>query len=98
MPAVTRMPRMQGLPPMMAGAKVMRSRCFRWLVHPTDRVLIIYRLLDGAYGKPDVQGLTGETPVRVIEGLSIQWGDEPDAAAAPAEPAGGGTEQGSPQP
>jgi Uma2 family endonuclease len=69
-----------------------------WLVHPTDRVLTIYRLLDGAYGKPDVQGLTGETPVRVIDGLSIQWGDEPDTAAAPAEPTADGTEQGSPRP
>ncbi|MCG6940862.1 MAG: Uma2 family endonuclease [Thiohalocapsa sp.] len=50
-----------------------------WLVHPTDRVLTIYRLVDGAYGKPDVQALTGETPVRVIDGLGIQWGEDPDA-------------------
>jgi len=49
-----------------------------WLVHPTDRVLTIYRLVDDAYGKPHVQGLTGETPVGVIDGLAIRWADEPD--------------------
>ncbi len=56
-----------------------------WLVHPTDRVLTIYRLLDGAYGKPDVQGLTGATPVGVLDGLDIQWGEEPDADGTAAE-------------
>jgi Uma2 family endonuclease len=49
-----------------------------WLVHPTDRVLTIYRLVDGAYGKPHVQGLTGETPVGVVDGLAIRWADEPE--------------------
>ncbi|HSO81989.1 Uma2 family endonuclease [Thiocapsa sp.] len=45
-----------------------------WLLHPTDRVLTIYRLgADGVYGKPDVQGLEGPTPVGVIDGLEIHW-------------------------
>lgn len=47
-----------------------------WLAHPVDRVLTIYRLIDGTYGKPQVQGLFGETAVAAVEGLSIQWGDE----------------------
>ncbi|SDW09796.1 Uma2 family endonuclease [Thiocapsa roseopersicina] len=47
-----------------------------WLLHPIDRVLTIYRLgADGAYGKPDVQGLEGQTPVGVIDGLEICWPD-----------------------
>ncbi|CRI67448.1 conserved hypothetical protein [Thiocapsa sp. KS1] len=45
-----------------------------WLLHPVDRVLTIYRLgADGVYGKPDVQGLEGQTPVGVIDGLEIHW-------------------------
>ncbi|MFB1490192.1 MULTISPECIES: Uma2 family endonuclease [unclassified Thiocapsa] len=45
-----------------------------WLLHPVDRVLTIYRLgADGVYGKPDVQGLEGQTPVGVIDGLEIDW-------------------------
>jgi Uma2 family endonuclease len=44
-----------------------------WLVHPIDRVLIIYRLLDNKYGKPDVQELAGETPIRVLPGVVITW-------------------------
>ena len=44
-----------------------------WLLHPTDRVLTIYRLENGAYGRPDIQALNGSTDVRVIEGLSIHW-------------------------
>ena len=54
-----------------------------WLVHPTDRLLMVYRLIDGAYGKPDVQGLTGETAVGVLDGLSIQWAPEPAEATRP---------------
>ena len=52
---------------------------FRWLLHPIDRVLTIYRLGNGSYGRPDVQALTGSTEVSVIKGLSIHW---PDPAAA----------------
>jgi Uma2 family endonuclease len=44
-----------------------------WMVHPTDRVLTIYRLENGAYGKPDTQVLEGETPVAVLPGVVIAW-------------------------
>lgn len=44
-----------------------------WLVHPTDRVLILYRLKDGRYAKPDVQPATGEAAVATLPGLMIQW-------------------------
>lgn len=49
-----------------------------WLVHPTDRVLTIYRLGADGYGKPDVQELVGTTAVAVLEGVEIVW----DALAA----------------
>ena len=44
-----------------------------WLVHPEDRILMIYRLEHGVYGKPDVQALTGETPVGILPEILIQW-------------------------
>ncbi|MDD2758692.1 MAG: Uma2 family endonuclease [Methylomonas sp.] len=44
-----------------------------WLVHPRDRVLTVYRLRDGEYGKPDVYKLEGVTPVGVLPGVSIDW-------------------------
>jgi Uma2 family endonuclease len=44
-----------------------------WMVHPTDRVLTIYRLENGAYGKPDTQVLEGETPIAVLPGVTIAW-------------------------
>lgn len=44
-----------------------------WLVHPTDRLLTIYRLSDGAYGKPDIRELDGETACSVIPEVTIVW-------------------------
>ena len=44
-----------------------------WLVHPTDRVLTVYRLENGAYGKPDMQELAGETAISVLPGVTITW-------------------------
>lgn len=44
-----------------------------WLVHPTDRTLMIYWLIEGAYGRPEVQPLTGETAVEAIPELRITW-------------------------
>jgi Uma2 family endonuclease len=44
-----------------------------WLVHPTDRVLTIYRLQGAAYGVPDIRELIGETAVSVLPGVAIQW-------------------------
>ena len=44
-----------------------------WLVHPTDRVLTVYRLENGAYGKPDMQELAGETAISVLPGVTILW-------------------------
>lgn len=44
-----------------------------WLVHPIDRVLTIYRLENGAYGKPDIVELKGETAVGILPEIVIQW-------------------------
>ena len=44
-----------------------------WLVHPLDRMVTVYRLLGGEYGKPDGFDLSGETPVGVLPDVVIQW-------------------------
>ena len=44
-----------------------------WLVHPRDKVLTVYTLINAEYGKPYTQELLGETPVGVLEGVTIQW-------------------------
>lgn len=44
-----------------------------WLVQPWGKVLTVYRLENGAYGRPHTQELEGETPVGVLEGVVIQW-------------------------
>lgn len=47
--------------------------CEYWLVHPIDRVLIIYRLQEGEYGKPDILPLEGETIVSSLPAIVIRW-------------------------
>jgi Uma2 family endonuclease len=44
-----------------------------WLVHPTDRMLTAFCLVDGRYGEPVMQELTGTTPVSVLAGVVIAW-------------------------
>ncbi len=44
-----------------------------WLVHPADRLLTCYRLVDGRYGEPVMQELVGTTPVSVLPGVVIAW-------------------------
>lgn len=44
-----------------------------WLVHPTDRILTIYRLENGEYGKPDIYTLEGQTQVGAVPAVTIDW-------------------------
>jgi Uma2 family endonuclease len=46
-----------------------------WLIHPVDRVLTVYRLIDGEYGKPELYELQGGTAVSVLPEIVIQWDD-----------------------
>jgi len=41
------------------------------LVHPTDRVISVYRLNGSEYSKPEIYEMKGTTPV----GVSIGWDD-----------------------
>ncbi|ANX03277.1 Uma2 family endonuclease [Immundisolibacter cernigliae] len=42
-----------------------------WLVHPGDRLVTVYRLLDGAYGKPHVQEFAGSLGPTIPGGVQV---------------------------
>lgn len=44
-----------------------------WLVHPTDHVVTVFRLRDGAYGRPAIHETRGELSVGVLPGIVIDW-------------------------
>ncbi|WP_150051282.1 Uma2 family endonuclease [Methylomonas rhizoryzae] len=44
-----------------------------WLVHPIDRILTVYLLQNGEYGKPDLYPLEGVTPVGILPEIAIRW-------------------------
>jgi Uma2 family endonuclease len=44
-----------------------------WLIHASDRVVTIYLLQDGVYGKPAVQELVGTTAANALPGVRIDW-------------------------
>lgn len=50
-----------------------------WLVQPADRILTIYRLEGGCYGRPIVLGLKGRTAISAIPGVSIDWDRLPES-------------------
>lgn len=54
-----------------------------WLVHPIDKVLTVYRLQNGEYGKPAISQLEGETPVGILPDIVIRWDEL--AARLPAD-------------
>ncbi len=45
-----------------------------WLVHPGDRLVTVYRLLGGAYGKPHVQEFAGSLGPKIPDGLQVDLG------------------------
>ncbi len=44
-----------------------------WLVHPTDRTVAVYRLIDGAYGRPAISELEGSLGCGSVEAVTIDW-------------------------
>ncbi|NEX22045.1 Uma2 family endonuclease [Thiorhodococcus mannitoliphagus] len=44
-----------------------------WLVHPIDRVVTMYRLEEGAYGRPAVSELQGCSACRACPGAEVAW-------------------------
>lgn len=44
-----------------------------WLVHPTDRVVHVYTLSDGAYGRPAIHELQGQLVSAAVPAVDIDW-------------------------
>jgi Uma2 family endonuclease len=44
-----------------------------WFIHPTDRMLVIFLLEAGAYGRPRLLPLRGQTLLTVVPGITIDW-------------------------
>lgn len=44
-----------------------------WIIHPTDRWLMLYSLQDGKYGFPKIVGMDEPTPSTLFPDLSIDW-------------------------
>lgn len=46
-----------------------------WLVHPVDRVITVYWLEAGQYGKPDVFAMSGQRESLVLPGVVVELDD-----------------------
>jgi Uma2 family endonuclease len=44
-----------------------------WLVHPVDRVITVYTLKDGHYGRPEIADMAGERAPTIFPEVVIRW-------------------------
>lgn len=44
-----------------------------WLIDPTGRTVTIYQMVAGCYTKPVVLELKGQTAIKAVPGISIDW-------------------------
>jgi Uma2 family endonuclease len=44
-----------------------------WLVHPSDRVVSVYFLHEGVYGRATIRELNGTLDVSSLPGITIDW-------------------------
>lgn len=44
-----------------------------WLLHPTDRLVTVYRLIDGRYGRPEISEMTGTLSIGILPEVTIDW-------------------------
>ena len=44
-----------------------------WLIHPTDRTLVIYRIEAGRYARANVVELKGQTSVTALSDVTVDW-------------------------
>ncbi len=56
-----------------------------WLVHPVDRVVTVYRLADGAYGRPAISELQGTLACHAVDAVAIDWARALHETAPPVQ-------------
>ncbi len=44
-----------------------------WLLHPTDRLVTVYRLANGQYGRPEISEMTGTLAIGVLPEVTVDW-------------------------
>ena len=48
-----------------------------WLLHPTDRLVTVYRLVDGPdgaqYGRPDIREMKDRLTLGVLPEVTVDW-------------------------
>jgi Uma2 family endonuclease len=44
-----------------------------WFIHPTDRLVVVYRLENGRYGRPMMMPLQGRSAIKSVPGVTIDW-------------------------
>ncbi len=44
-----------------------------WLLHPTDRLVTVYRLVDGHYGRPEIREMQGTLALGVLPEVTVDW-------------------------
>jgi Uma2 family endonuclease len=44
-----------------------------WLIHPVDQIVTVYRLVDGAYGRPDIYELKETLACGILPEVVIDW-------------------------
>ncbi len=44
-----------------------------WLIHPVDLIVTVYRLVDGAYGRPDIFELKDTLACGILPEVVIDW-------------------------
>ncbi len=44
-----------------------------WLLHPTDRLVTVYRLVDGCYGRPEISEMVGTLSLGILPEVTVDW-------------------------
>ncbi|MBI5329176.1 MAG: Uma2 family endonuclease [Betaproteobacteria bacterium] len=44
-----------------------------WLLHPTDRLVTVYRLVDGRYGRPEISEMKDSLALGVLPAVTVDW-------------------------
>ncbi|MDP2832400.1 MAG: Uma2 family endonuclease [Pseudomonadota bacterium] len=44
-----------------------------WLLHPTDRLVTVYHLINGSYGRPEINEMIGSLAIGVLADVTVDW-------------------------
>lgn len=44
-----------------------------WLIHPLDRLVTVYRLVEGRYSRPDIREMQGTLALGILPEVVVDW-------------------------